>query len=354
MSTKDEKKPIEVTDDMLKKLESGEMNFGDLDEATLAAVDAKLADLENMPEDGEEPTTPADPDDPPAPPATEDKTPADPVAPQPSEDEETLRLAREQRREVEALKPRADAGAEPAKTPSKDEVWTDEHQVGLAQKFEALQKKFDDYVASHSKGLTERESKAKEMEDEADFRILQNQFPEFKSAEKLSAMEKRYASFFYGVGATAENPAPVQKYFADPAFKAECEAKGLKFDKAEFDKVNSLLRLRAQRDTLQKADPEATLADAHLVNLRRSGKLQGLLAQERNKGATELADQIHANMNGVQKPPVSGGQSHNAMNGFQSEEQMLSWLDKHPNPRTKDEKETFRRIEEYLDKHAPA
>jgi hypothetical protein len=314
MSTKDEKKPIEVTDDMLKKLESGEMNFGDLDEATLAAVDAKLADLENMPEDGEEPTTPADPDDPPAPPATEDKTPADPVAPQPSE----------------------------------------EPQVGLAQKFEALQKKFDDYVASHSKGLTERESKAKEMEDEADFRILQNQFPEFKSAEKLSAMEKRYASFFYGVGATAENPAPVQKYFADPAFKAECEAKGLKFDKAEFDKVNSLLRLRAQRDTLQKADPEATLADAHLVNLRRSGKLQGLLAQERNKGATELADQIHANMNGVQKPPVSGGQSHNAMNGFQSEEQMLSWLDKHPNPRTKDEKETFRRIEEYLDKHAPA
>jgi hypothetical protein len=343
-----DKKPIEVTDDMLQKLESGELNFGDLDEATLAAVDAKLAGLETVPEDSGVEAEGTPPVDPAAPaPTTPPETPA---TPQPSEDEQALAAAREERREIEARKPRSDAAAEPPKIdPAK--VWEDDHQVNQAEALAKLQKDFEEYKAANSRGLSEREAKVKDMEDEADFRLLQSQFPEFKSTEKLSAMETRYGKFFYGVGATAEDPKPVQRYFSDPTFKAECEAKGFKFDKADFDKVNSLLSLRAKRDALQKVDPEATLADAHVIALRRSNKLQAMLAQERNKGAAELADQVHAGMNRVVTPPIGGGQNQTNVSGFNSEAEMLSWLDKHPNPKTKDEKETFRRIESYLDAH---
>jgi hypothetical protein len=287
-----------------------------------------------------------------APPAPAEAVPAEPAAPTPSDAERELEEARQRQRDLEALKPKPVEPAADAKPVEKADVWTDEHQLSAAEELRKLRQEFDEYKRVHST-VSEREfSKVQEMQDNADFQVLQQQFPEFKTTEKLSAIEKRYATFFYGVGATAEDPSPVTKYFADPAFRAQQEAKGFKFDKTDFDRVQSVLLLKQKRDTLQKADPDATLADAHLMNLRRTNKLQTVLARERQAGAAEIAEVIHQNMNGVTPAPAGSGQG--GADGGMTEAQMLAWLDAHPNPKSKDEKATFARIEAFLDKKAAA
>lgn len=338
-----------LTDEIKQKLNDGSITFESIaDDADLMKeVDAWLD--ETPPAEATDEEEPAASEAPPAPPEPEPGVTA-PEAPQPSDAERELAEARQRQRELEALKPKPVETPADAKPVEKADVWTDEHQLSAAEELKKLRQEFDEYKRVHST-VSEREfSKVREMQDNADFQVLQQQFPEFKTAEKLSAMEKRYAEFFYGIGATAEDPSPVTKYFADPAFRAQQEAKGLKFDKADFDRVNTVLSLKQKRDALQKADPDATLADAHLLHLRRTNKLQAVLARERQAGAAEIADTIHRNMNGV--TPAPAGAPSGGADGGMTEAQMLAWMDAHPNPRTKDEKATFARIEAYLDKNA--
>jgi hypothetical protein len=166
------------------------------------------------------------------------------------------------------------------------------------------------------------------------------------SEGSLEQMEATYAEFYYATGATEKDASNVKKFFEDPNFRKEMEAKGVKAPK-DFEKINTVLQVKALRDKYRSVDPDFKLSDAYVSFMAKSNKLPSMFVEERLKGAAQVADKLHSI--GNETITLQPGSTSGATQDDWSDAKMIEWMNTHPHPKTKDEKATFARIEAILD-----
>lgn len=349
-------KKYEVNDELMQKLDKGEIKWSDLDPETEAAAGAYLDTLE-MPA----PETPAAQAEPAEIEVTQDETAKPPkgfvdgkrfkeTADKASDFENKWKAEQRARLDLEArLKAKEQ---EPVKAPTVDQVWSDPAQIELHQTVAELKQKVLSFEGERKQTLEEARAEKLSAQNETEMQMLRAN-PLFKNAipteGNLEQIEKVYADFFYATGATAEDATPVKKYFEDAEFRKGLEAKGVKAPK-DFEKINTVLQVKAIRDKFRSVDPDFKMTDAYVSFMAKSNKLPSMFVEERLKGAAEVADKLHgiANETITMQPGLTSG----AVQDSWSDAQMLKWMNEHPHPKTKDERATFARIEGILDQRA--
>jgi hypothetical protein len=349
-------KKYEVNDELIQKLDKGDLKWSDLDPETEAAAGAYLDKLDtSAPETPDAQTIQGEPEIKQEESVTPPKGFVDgkrfkEKADAASDFENKWRSEQRARLELEAkLKAKEQ---EPIQAPTLDKVWTDEAQIDLHTKFAELQRKVESFEGERKQTLEEARAEKLSAQNETEMQMLRSN-PLFKSAipteGNLEQIEKVYADFFYATGATAQDATPVKKYFEDTEFRKSLEAKGVKAPK-DFEKINNILQVKALRDKYRQVDPDFKMTDAYVSFMAKSNKLPSMFVEERLKGAAEVADKLHgiANETITMTPGLTSG----AVQDSWSDAQMLKWMNEHPHPKTKDERATFARIEGILDQRA--
>lgn len=361
MAMKSVGKKFEVNDELIQKLDKGEIKFSDLDPETEAAVGVYLDAIpeEAAPADVNAVAQPAvidtevKQDEPVKPPkgfvdGSKYKEKADAA----SDFENKWKADRRRIAELEAAL--AAKNAEPVAAPTVDHVWSDVAQVDLHKTVAELKRELDGFKTERVKTLEEARAEKLSAVNETELIMLRSN-PMFKDAvpadKTMEKMEAEYSEFYYATGATAEDATNVKKYFEDPNFRKEMEAKGVKPPK-DFEKINTILQVKAIRDKHRSVDPDFKLSDAYVHYMAKSNKLSAVLVEERLKGAAQVADRLHANAN--ETITMQPGSTSGATQDSWSDAAMMDWMTKHPHPKTKDEKATFNRICAILDERAAA
>lgn len=359
MAQKSVGKKYEVNDELIQKLDKGEIKFTDLDEETNAAVGAYLDKVdEAVPED----TSATQPlvtepvvtqDEPTKPPkgyveGSRFKETADKA----SDYENKWKAEQKKRLELEAAL--AAKNQEPIQAPSLEHVWSDNGQVDLHKTVLEMKRKLESYEEGQKKSLEELRTEKLEIMDETELAMLRSD-PLAKTAvpvgKSMKQMEAEYSDFYYATGATAEDATNVKKFFTDANFRKEMESKGVKAPK-DFESINTILQVKAIRDRFRSADPDFKMTDAYVHFMSKNNKLSAALTEERLKGAAQVADKLHgiANETITMQPGLTSG----ATSDQWSDAQMSKWMVEHPHPKTKDDIATFRRIEAILDEREKA
>jgi hypothetical protein len=189
--------------------------------------------------------------------------------------------------------------AAPIETPTVDHVWSDSAQLDIHKTVAELKQEIASFKTERVKTLEEAHAEKMSAVNETELILLRTD-PLFKDAvpadKTMEKMEAEYSEFYYATGATAEDATNVKKYFEDPNFRKEMEAKGVKPPK-DFEKINTILQVKAIRDKHRAVDPEFKLSDAYVHYMAKSNKLSAVLSEERLKGAAQVADRLHANAN---------------------------------------------------------
>ena len=353
------KQHFEVNDDLIAKLDKGDIKFSDLDEATNAAVGVYLDKMdETAPDEVPAAQTPATEtvvtqDEPVKPPkgfveGSRFKEKADEAS-----DYKNKWLADQRRlRELEEKLKTKDLP--PIEKPSLETVWSDGAQVDLHQGFAELKRKVEAWEADQTKTLTEIKAEKLAAMNETELVMLRSN-PLFRDSipagKTMEKMEEEYSAFYFATGATAEDATNVKKYFSDASFRKEMESKGVK-PPEDFEKINTVLQVKAIRDKFRSADPEFKMSDAYVHFMAKNDKLSAVLTGERLKGAAQVADKLHgiANETITMQPGLTSGATQNDW----SDAQIGKWLDEHKHPKTKDEVATYNRICAILDEREKA
>ncbi len=354
------KQHLEVNDDLIAKLDKGEINFSDLDEATNTAVGAYLDKMDETAPD-EDPAAKT--------PATEIEVAQENEAVKPpkgfvdgkrfketadkaSDFENKWKADRNRIVELEAAL--AAKNQEPIAAPGLDHVWSDEAQVTLHTKFAELERKVASFEGERKQTLEEAKAERMEAVNETELNMLRSN-PLSKDivpvGKSMKQMESEYSKFYYATGATKEDATNVKKFFTDPAFRKEMESKGVK-EPENFESINTILQVKAIRDKFKSADPDFKMTDAYVHFMAKSDKLSTMLTGERLKGAAQVADKLHgiANETITMQPGNTSGATQNDW----SDAQIGKWLDEHKHPKTKDEVATYNRICSILDEREKA
>lgn len=347
----------EVNDELMKKLDSGEIDMKTLDPETFAAVETYLDEKSDKAAPEEPPVAQPTADEP-GQNATQDENEATKppkgfvegsrfkqVADKASDMENKWKA--EQRRRVELEAKLASKEAPAVEKPDPTRVWSDDHQVDLAATVSALKAKVEAFENERRETLEKSRDLLKASQDEIELGMLRSKFGDAAPKDmNLEEIEKAYTDFYYATGATAEDASNVDKFFKDANFRKEMEAKGVKAPK-NFEQMNTLLQAKALRDKFAAVDPDFKLTDAYVHLLAKQDKLSAMMTDAELKGAAKVAEKMHniANETITMQPGLTSGT--NAAEW--SNAQIQDWLDKHPHPKTKDEIATFNRICQLLD-----
>lgn len=352
-------KKEEVNDELIRKLDKGEITFADLDPETQNDVGAYLDKLDDSAASTTEDIPPEAQLETDLEEGTQDDEPVKPPkgfvegskykekADKASDFENKWKAEQRLRLELEEKLKLKDA--QPIEAPSLAEAWSDQGQIELHKTVKELKQKLDRYEGDRKKTLEEARAEKISAQNETELQMLRSNklFKDVVPSDgNLEQMEAEYSKFYYATGATAEDATNVKKYFEDTEFRKGLEAKGVKAPK-DFEKINTILQVKALRDKYRSVDPDFKLTDAYVNFLAKNKKLESVLVDERLKGAADVANKLHgiANETITMQPGSTTGASQDSW----SDAQMLKWMNEHPHPKTKDEKATFARIEAIMD-----
>lgn len=344
-------KEVKVTDELIKDLDSGEVDMAELGKVNPVLFKALGEHLDNLDQTANaQPTEVVVPlESEPAPKGFVDGKKFKEKADEASDYQNKWKSSQERLRKLESLL--AEKEKVPVKAPEPGTVWTDEFQVEQARKMAELEQKLDEAIRLPREENERNRAEIREDMDNTELKILGSKFKDLAVTEPIAKMEARYSEFYYAVAGIDEkgnpkDPEAVSKFFSDPEFRKGIEAKGVKAP-ADIEQVNKILKIKAIREKYQKIDPDFTLTKAHAVYLAENNKLDSMFMEAELKGAAKIADKLHASAN--ETITMQPGLTSDTTQDGWSDAQINDWLDKHPHPKTKDEKATFKRIGELLD-----
>ncbi len=229
----------------------------------------------------------------------------------------------------------------PSPIKEKDQVWSDSHQVSIAERLARLEAQTLQGVRGSQEKLEVLTKELKEQQTFAQVNAFAFNNPELRLTRPFEEANAEYVAFTQKLGATPKDMSLVDRYFEDATFRKEMESKGVRAPK-DFDKLNVILEVFHRKNSMGYPNFD----DAYLGHLRESKQLEKRFNGTYLKGVEDAVNKIANNKN--ETTILDPGKSNDS--GFaMSESQMEAWLTAHPRPITSSDKAIMAQIQGYLE-----
>lgn len=332
-----------VSQELLDKLDRGEVKLDSLDAGTQKRVEAIILASGELPDEGKT-DVPVTPEPTPKP----DEKPAEGEAPKPdgvpgeipkdkkSAQQYAWEKAQEANRfkqqnetlakRLEALeKQQKEWDAKQAEIAAKktevnpDSLWDDDAQVALRQELSQLREQVKNLSEGHQNTLAAERKALEVQKAEIELNSFQEEFPDLKLGRPFEKVNQEYARWYGAFQSDADR----DRYLADPAFREQMKGKVPELP-AEHEKYMAIREVQEFKEKNGFKD----LGDAYLSFIRKNGRLREVLAQERLQGTMEVLDRVSGRA--TESRTLSPGDGGSSSGPAMTEAQAMAWLAAHP------------------------